>query len=285
MEIKQQRALSCGLSLINVAACVGTFIFATKEAPSATEKIKSLPKDSSKKDKILTYVKSYKKSFIFLTAAIASGVGSRIISSKTEASLIATASMLDASLRKYKAKVKETLGIDADKAIQKAIAKDEFEKLENKSQPRDGEVLYHEEHIGYFYAKPEDLYKAYAVMNQDFSGTNWYDTGHDFTGSRTLKDFLNYANARLLSHNVDASKSNFGWSWAYLEQFGEGIWVPIDISEPDEDGVREIYWFIPPVWNPEDWDEWRDGNLKDTEYFENCNMKNLDLNSQYYSKN
>ena len=117
MNIKTQRYLSLGLSALNVAGAIGMFVSLTKEAPKAQIQLKSLPKDAKKSTKLKTFIKNYKMSLIFTGVTITSGIGSKVISNKTEASLIVTVGMLDASLRKYKGKIKETLGVEADKDI------------------------------------------------------------------------------------------------------------------------------------------------------------------------
>lgn len=269
MNIKQQRLLSLGLTVINTAGVIGTFIFTSKEAPEAKKRLAVIPKEN-KKDRFITFIKSYKKSLIFAGATIASGIGSRVVSYKTEASLIATATMLEASLHKYKNKIKQTLGIDADKNIVKEIIKDDFDKPE--TEPREGEVLYKEEHLGYFYAKPENIYKVMLMVNSDMMGDNYqYNYQTDTPGIFTLGDFVSWTGARLLSHNLDENIFNIGWNWDYLAEWWELCSIHFDISEPDsEDGARLIYWFEEPIWNPEEWYYYVDGTNSSDNYWKNA---------------
>lgn len=267
MNIKAKRILSLGLSLISVGGVIGTFIFATKESPKAQKELENLPKDSKKITKVKTFVKGYKKSLIFTGATVTTIIASRIISAKTEASLIATASMIDATYRQYRNKIKQTLGIDADKNVIREILKDEKPKDISASDARDGEQLYCEEHIGYFYAKPENIYKTMLIVNSDFTSCSYYRYGLDNPGFFTLKEFVTKAEARLLNKTLPEEKLNFGWSWGYLSQSWDETSVHMDISEPDEEGCRFIYWFEPPVWNPYDWEDHRDGTISDEEYF------------------
>ena len=171
MDIKTQRYLSLGLAALNVAGTIGMFVSLTKEAPKAQVQLNSLPKDAKKSTKAKTFIKNYKVSLIFAGATIASGVASKVLSTKTEASLIATVGMLDASLRKYKGKIKETLGIKEDKDIVREIIKDNYSKSDDEPEP--GEQLFKCDLIGYFYAKPENIWK-HAARDAQFIDEKWF---------------------------------------------------------------------------------------------------------------
>jgi len=283
MDIKTQRWVSLGLSVLNTVGVIGTFIFVSKETPKAKKELDNLPKNCKKITKVKTFAKNYKKSLIFATATIASGIGSRVVSYKTEASLIATIGVLDASLHKYKNKVKDILGVDADKEIVKEIIKDNNDKPDES--PQTGEVLYSEEHIGYFYAKPENINKAMLILNEDVSGnSNYFATGRDASGIFTIGEFLKACEGRPLSHNLDENRLNFGWSFDYLSKFHDIPWVHLDISEPDNEGVRMLYWFEDPVWNPTEWCDYYFGKMPADKYFEGYKGKLSETNKQYYVK-
>lgn len=276
MNIKTQRAISLGLSLVNVAGVIGTFIFVMRETPKAQTKLNNLPKNTKKTKKVKTFIVSYKKSLIFASAAVLSGVGARIINAKTEASLLATIGMLDASLHKYKTKVKQTLGIDADKNIIKSIMKDECKDFDIK--PEGTEELYYEEHIGYFYAKPEKIVESYIKINEQLNGcTEYYASCYV-----TIKDFLDFCEGRPLSHNLSQSALNFGWGCDYLCEWFEYCWVHFDVDNVDECGAHLIYWHEDPVWNPIEWYDFVYGNLPGSDYWKNCDGK-VDMNSYVYN--
>ena len=268
MSIKAQRGASLAFSLLGVAGVVGTFISVSKEAPKAKANFEALPKDCKKSDKIKTFIKSYKFSLLISTAAIASEIGSKILSNKVETSLIATATMLDAGYRKYRNTIKKTLGIDADKSVLKQVMKDDYKKP--TTEAKEDELLYWEEHIGYFYATKANILKAYAVMNEDISGANtYYVTGRDNPGWITIKEFLNLCEGRPLSRNLNDNKLNFGWQVNYLSEFWEYWWIHMDISEPDENGAHMIYWFEEPVWNPAYWYDYTHSDMTREEYLQN----------------
>lgn len=282
MNYKAQRYVSTLLSLLNAIGVVLTFVAVSKEAPRAQKEMKSLPKDAKKITKVKTFVKNYKLSLISATATIASGLGSKIFSNKAEASLLATVGMLDAGLHKYKDKIKKKFGIDADKSIIKEILKDDFEKPEDEAQP--GEKLYCMENIGYFYAKPEKVMSAYVKLNRDMCDNDSYD-GYYSPGIFTIGEFLTLAQARPLSKNLTESKLNFGWSYDYLSEGFNNVWVHMDIEEPDEDGASLIYFYEQPIWNPAEWYDYHYGYLKPELYFEKADMGRIDLESYSYQIN
>lgn len=285
MNVKTQRYLKIGLSCLNVAGVVGTFIFTSKDAIRYQQAKENLPKDANKKTKFKTYVKNHWRSLIFAGATIASGIGSTLVSNKVEASLMATIGMLDASLVKYKKKIKETLGIEADKSIVKEIMKDEYNASKDVNKQAK-EKLYYSEYIGYFYAVPEKVKDAYIKLNSEFCdmGTYAYDGGFR-SGVYTLGEFLKDCQGRPLSHNLTEDKLNFGWSIDYLYEQWETAWVHNDFSEPDENGAILIYWFEEPIWNPAEWCDYMYGMISEEEYFsrsEDIDIPNI--NSPLYQK-
>jgi len=265
MKTQNKRMLSLGLSLLNAVGVVATFVLTINDTKKYLKEKEKLKENATKKQKAYVFLKNYKTSLIVGSTTLISGIFSKIISYKTEASLIATATMLDTSLRKYKSKIKETLGIDADKKIQASIMKDAYKAP--TEEPEANELLFWEEHIGYFYAKIENIHKAMIMINEDMSGNGcWYSTGRECTGYITIGEFLKLCEGRPLSHNLTPEKLNFGWSFDYLGDYCEYYWVHLDIAEPDENGARMLYWFETPVWNPDRWYDYVHGEITKEEY-------------------
>ncbi len=279
MNIKTQRGLSLGLSVLNTIGVVLTAVMVSKENEKAKQSLQELPKDSKKLTKFKTFLKGYKKSILLGGATIASGIGSKVLSYKVESGLIATATMLSASLNKYKSVIKNKFGIDTDKSIIKEIMKDDYKKPE--SEPETGEKLYYIENIGYFYAKPEKVMYAYVMLNRDMSDSDNY-TGQYASGVFTLGEFLTLCQARTLSKNLNESKLNFGWSFDYMSDGWNNLWVHMEIEEPDENGSSLIYFYEPPIWNPSEWYDYKWGYLKPEQYFEKADMSQIDLESYSY---
>lgn len=283
MDIKTQRYLSLGLAALNVAGTIGMFVSLTKEAPKAQVQLNSLPKDAKKSTKAKTFIKNYKVSLIFAGATIASGVASKVLSTKTEASLIATVGMLDASLRKYKGKIKETLGIEEDKDIVREIIKDNYDKSNDEPEP--GEQLFKCDLIGYFYAKPENIWKAMTRINEDISGeVDYCSSGMDYPSNYTLAEFIRLSKARPLSHVLDESRLEFGWSYEYLSECHDTIKIHWDIDEyPDDDGARLISFLEEPVWLPDSWSMHKTGQISDEDYFKGSDPRLVNPNVSIYS--
>ena len=283
MDIKTQRYLSLGLAALNVAGTIGMFVSLTKEAPKAQVQLNSLPKDAKKSTKAKTFIKNYKVSLIFAGATIASGVASKVLSTKTEASLIATVGMLDASLRKYKGKIKETLGIEEDKDIVREIIKDNYNKSNDEPEP--GEQLFKCDLIGYFYAKPENIWKAMTRINEDISGeVDYCSSGMDYPSNYTLAEFIRLSKARPLSHVLDETRLEFGWSYEYLNECYDAIKIHWDIDEyPDDDGARLISFLEEPVWLPDSWSMHKTGQISDEDYFKGSDPRLVNPNVSIYS--
>ena len=283
MDIKTQRYLSLGLAALNVAGTIGMFVSLTKEAPKAQVQLNSLPKDAKKSTKAKTFIKNYKVSLIFAGATIASGIASKVLSTKTEASLIATVGMLDASLRKYKGKIKETLGIEEDKDIVREIIKDNYDKSNDEPEP--GEQLFKCDLIGYFYAKPENIWKAMTRINEDISGeVDYCSSGMDYPSNYTLAEFIRLSKARPLSHVLDESRLEFGWSYEYLSECHDTIKIHWDIDEyPDDDGARLISFLEEPVWLPDSWSMHKTGQISDEDYFKGSDPRLVNPNVSIYS--
>lgn len=284
MNIKTQRYLGLVLSALNIAGIVGTFIFVAKETPKYNIEKSKLEKDASKAKKVKTFIKNYKMSLIFAGASIASGIGSKVLSTKTEASLLATIGMLSAASNKYKDKIQKTFNniVDKEDAIREFIDEN-YEKPTEK--PMNGEELFKEEHIGYFYAKPEKLYKVMNRFNDELAGeVNYFGTGADTPKEFTLGELLRCCGARPLSHTLDNTRLNFGWSWEYLSYKWDAVKIHWDIDQySDEDGARLITFYEDPIWNPSDWESHRDGSLTSEEYFDGINPKYVNINDGLYS--
>jgi hypothetical protein len=285
MDIKTQRYLSLGLAALNVAGTIGMFVSLTKEAPKAQIQLNLLPKDAKKSTKVKTFIKNYKVSLIFAGATIASGVASKVLSTKTEASLIATVGMLDASLHKYKGKIKETLGVDANKDIIREIIKETNDAPDGEALP--GEELFKCELIGYFYAKPENVWKAMTRINEDISGEiDYCSSGMDYPANYTLAEFIKLSKARPLVHTLDDTKLEFGWSYEYLSECHNTVKIHWDVDEyPDDDGARLISFLEEPVWLPDSWSMHKTGQISDEDYFRGSDPKLVNPNDSLYSVN
>lgn len=215
INYKARRGISIGLGLFSAAGTVLTAILVAKETPKAMEVISNLKKKEnvSKKDYILALLPVYWKSGLMCLATMGSSIASNIISRKTEASLIATAAMANQGWMRYKGKVKDIFGIDADKLINTEISKEDLNDIKPKLD-KGGSCLYWEEHLGFFRCQPLDLMAAVTDLNQrlhtpdpDPEGTFYFTT---------LYQFAMDAKADVLDKERLKGCKNIGWTTDYL---------------------------------------------------------------------
>ena len=145
MNYKARRASSLILGLFSALGTVVTAILVAKETPKAMEKIKEI-KEKNKDIKKIDYVKAlipiYWPAGLMCLGTMASTTVSQIISVKTEASLIATSTMLSQGWNRYKGKIKDVLGVKGNELITNCIASNDYEK--NQPKPNKTEMLLEE---------------------------------------------------------------------------------------------------------------------------------------------
>lgn len=241
MNQKLEKVLPIFLSILASAGVVATGVAIAKVAPKANEKIKEAKETGSKMEVVKTVVKEYKIPLVLASATIASIVSGTIISKKIEASLSATTLMLDTAYKKYKYKVKQLFGDKANEIV-KSISEDEKEKKKDKIEElnsRDNRQLYHEEHVGFFKADPEDLKKAIALTNEKilthFRGVAQTETNH----WASLDTFLEDCNAERLSNDIDKVSYDYGWNFDYMNdlyKYDMHVRI-IETPHVDENGI------------------------------------------------
>lgn len=257
MNEKIQKSMPVALSVVGSLGVVATAVLAVTETLKNSEELKEVYKNKNNiKEKILTSLKIYWPSIVTATATIASITTGTIISKKYEASLGATAVMLDGIYRKYKGKVKQVLGNDVDKKINEEIAKDDFK--EHKEDPKlktgEGEVLYWEEHIGFFVAKPENLAKAFMLTCERLIRTNFYENGIETDCWSSFRVLLSDAKAKCVDEDVDDISFDYGWHYEYVKDayYGDMFIHYETVPEYDENGVVKYMRLIidkDPVFN------------------------------------
>lgn len=268
MNTKVKKTLPIMLSILAAGGVVGSNILTAKETVKNKEAMDEALKTKDKKVIVKTFIKSYKWSLLSGAATIASIVSGTIISKKVEASLSATVIMLDGALRKYKGKAKELLGDEVNK-ITKSIAIDDAKKMDIKQAPvntnKRKKILYHEEHIGFFYAYPESLDKAMAITNEkiltSYEGKERITTDH----WASLRTFLEDCNADIPeegNQHIDEISYDYGWTAEYVSSVygGNDIFVHLKKTpiKDEESGLEfiEIEFDKDPVYNPMDYMNW-----------------------------
>ena len=194
----------------------------------------------SKKEFIKKYWKDYIPALVSGSITIASIASSCIIGKSTEASLSSACIALNQGYNKYKDKVKDVLGLDKHEQIMTEIAKDELKEKNINPSYRDGLILCHEEHIGWFETTPETLALAYADLNQrlmcyDYGKTAYYSM---------LYNFVNDHDIHLLYVDKDDEELNkslmWGWSSEYLWDTYGYCWIHMACQDSVTDDGQEF---------------------------------------------
>jgi hypothetical protein len=217
MNYKARQVVAILLGLTSAVGTVATAILVAKETPKALKKIEKL---KSKKDvKKIDYVKAllpvYWPALSVCAGTIASTTISNVISTRTEASLIATSTMLSQGWKKYKGKVQDIFGKDASEFINQEIAKDDYDYSKaNNLKVESEEHLYWEENLGFFKCKPLDLMAAIADLNQRLHTPDPSPNGTFYF--TTLAVLMRDAKAYVYDKNKLKACENIGWTTDYL---------------------------------------------------------------------
>lgn len=216
MNYNARKAGSIVLGLASAVGTVLTAILVGKETRKASKKLDELEarKDMKKIDRFKELAKIYWPAGLACLGTVASTTISLVVSVKTEASLIAATTLLNQGWLKYKWKVKELLGVDAEKKISDEVSKDEFMAKKPPVDPSSEEHLYFEEHLGFFKCKPANLLVALSDMNQRLHAID-YEGEKTFYWT-TLGILMKDAKATVLDKSRLETCQNIGWDLDYL---------------------------------------------------------------------
>ena len=238
MDTKTQQITSSLLALLSVAGLGGTVFLTAKKAPKISKKLDEAEKKKggklSFKEKLSNSAKDCIPIVIVGGATAISMVSSTIISRKTEASLGATAVALDGLYRRYRGKVSEIFGKDAQEKILSKFA-EEDKPADVLNSREDGKKLYYCDYIGFFYAKPEKVEHAYSNVNLRMNASSFNGFIDDRKiGYYTFEDFVQDCEAEILDEPTYNKFKNFGWSLDYLLDFWEDSCVYLGQNEAND---------------------------------------------------
>ena len=267
VNTKIQKALPIVLSALASIGVIGTSIMVSKETVKAKPKMDAVKAENNKKKLVKEFIKDYKWSLILGGATISSIISGTIISKKIEASLSATVVMLNGALLKYKGKVQQVLGPKA-KEITHKIVGDEYEKVgpyvaDTPRKP--GSVLYYNEYIGWFFAKPENINRAEALTNEKIHGHYRGPEKIKTDGWASLETFFDDCKAEVAEFPDNPYNEeimcDFNWCSEYINEvygFNEFLHV---IKTPHYDANHDIDYIIlefdkEPIYNSMDYSNW-----------------------------
>ena len=288
MNYKARRASSLILGLFSALGTVATAILVAKETPKAMEKIKEI-KEKNKDIKKIDYIKAlipiYWPAGLMCLGTMASTTVSQIISVKTEASLIATSTMLSQGWNRYKGKIKDVLGVNGDEFITNCIASNDYEK--NQPKPNKTEMLFWEEHLGFFSCKKEDLIGAILDLNQRLHTPDPSPDGTLYW--TTLYFLIKDAKATVFDKTKLEASKEIGWTTDYLcEVYELGcMWVHPSYTrvikkETGEVLFTKITFFEEPIFLEEsERSRYHYKSREDYEHEAECDMHDYDAFNMY----
>lgn len=289
MIYKTQRNLSVGLSILSALGVVGTTVLAIKETPKAIKELESKKGSKlTKKDYVKILLPIYWPTLVVGTATISSITASNLLSRKAEASLIATTAMLNQGWMRYKHKVKEVFGVDADKLISTKVSADEYkEKGMKPAKEYSGKMLYWEEHIGFFVCDEFDFLSAVTDMNQRLHSPDPDDNGTYFF--TTLEFFLKDAKATVVDPKKLEACRNMGWTADYLyDVYGcNRIWIHPHYTRVFDKNTGELryikvgFWEDPIELFGQETDRLHFKSREDYEHEAECDLHDADALAMY----
>lgn len=238
-----KKAIPIALAVTGSIGTIATAVLVAKETPKTNDELAKISEEDNKKrflKKSSVVIKYYWPAILCGVGTIGSIVASTIITKKTEASLIATATMLGQGWNRYKYKIKELFGAEANDRAANSISKDEYEKLKETSTRNTN--LYYEEHLGFFECDKVRFMAALNDLNQRLHVPDADDKGTFYWTTLTI--FAKDAKAILKDQSKLEACKNIGWTSDYLgEAYGmTGIWIhPYYTKVYDKNSKQLLY--------------------------------------------
>ena len=157
------------LTVIGATGVVVTAVYAVKATPKALQMIEKAKEEKGEDLTKLETVKiagpSYIPAVLFGATTIACIFGANILNKHQQAALMSAYAFLDKSYKKYRNKVEEVYGEDADIRVRSEVAKDNYVD-EDIEMEDDKELFYDCYSERYFQSTREDVLKAQYKLNR-----------------------------------------------------------------------------------------------------------------------
>jgi hypothetical protein len=172
------------LTCVAGVGVVVTTVMAVKATPRALANVEQVKQekgeDVTKFDIVKAVAPVYAPTVLMGVSTIACIFGANVLNKRKQAGLVAAYTMLDASYKDYKNKVKEMVGEDGHIEIRNEIAKDKYKETDISTS--DDKQLFYDEFLGeYFESTIEQVQKAQYLLNREiqtrgyFSAAEFYD--------------------------------------------------------------------------------------------------------------
>lgn len=216
--------LSTILSIVAVAGTIATTIFAIKATPKAQKIMKEKDIDL-KKLKKEDYIPAAKEILPVYIPCILAGAGTiaciisaNRISMKQQLALVGAYAALSKSSMKYKNKVKELFGMDADERVREEIAKDnmadKFKSASKAGFTEPEKLLFYDQYSDQYFEKTlVEVLDAEYQLNKKFI-TNGEVSLHEFY---ELLGIESKSFAKNIGWSTDAGLTYYGYQWIDIE--------------------------------------------------------------------
>lgn len=223
------------LTFAGAAGVIGTVITAVKATPKALELIGEAKEEKGEELTKLEVVKTtavcYIPTAVICAATLACIFSANALNQKHQATLMSAYALLDQSYKKYRKKVKELYGEDADRTVKCDIAKDGLEKMDIVKKDSD-KMLFFDDYSGrYFEADEKTVIQAEYMTNRAIMNE----------GCVTLAEFYNY-----LGLSVDDESWNYiGWTTDDLAEWTGQFWLDFhhDKMTMDDGLEATLLWY------------------------------------------
>lgn len=211
------------LSVIASIGVVAVGVLSAKSTYDSMKKIKKLPDNASKADKIKAAIPAYVPPMVVGIGTIVCIAGANVTNRKQIASLTSACTLLNESFREYRDKLKELHGREADDEVVSKIAS---EKFPEGNVSRDKTLFYDAFSKRYFESTMEDVYAAIYNLNKYLT----------FYGVATINKFYEFLHIEPMDGG-----DVLGWSaWGLCEN-GLVPWLNAEPMETFTCEGKEFY--------------------------------------------
>lgn len=200
------------LSGIGAIGVVGTAVMAAKATPKALELLEEATDE--KEDKLTKFEAVcvagpvYIPTILMGMSTIACIFGANTVNKQKQAALTSAYMMLDNSYKKYRNKVKELYGVEADAKIKEEIIKDDYE-IEYSNPEEEKQLFYEPISERYFESTIEEVQRAEYHLNRNFILRDYANLNefYKFLGLKTTQQ------GEILGWSSYAGYTVYGYSW------------------------------------------------------------------------
>lgn len=191
------------LTIVGAVGVVATTITAIKSTPKALDLLGEAKYEKGEDLTPVEVVKTagpvYIPTVLIGASTIACIIGANILNKHQQASLMSAYALLDNSYKRYKDKVVELFGVEADQYVRNEIANDVFK--ESEITPSEDKQLFFDSHsLQYFESTMDVVLEVEEVMkaNLEKDGYVWIDEFYDML-------------------EIPHPGNEFGWGWGIIE--------------------------------------------------------------------